>query len=214
MGLILYGGTLSPFVRKTVAFANEKGLDYELRFAFGTQGDPDFQICSPFRKMPAMRDGDFTLSDSTAIITYLDAANPEPNLIPLDPKERARTIWYEEFGDTILTGCGGKIFFNRVVAPRFLGMKGDESIAAKAQADELPPILDYIEQVLPDSGYLVADRLTLADLAVASPLVNLMHLDIDLDAKKRPKLAAFAERMWSRPSFARSIAAEKAMLGR
>jgi glutathione S-transferase len=212
MGIILYGGTLSPFVRKTVAFANEKGIEYELKFAFGTQGDPDFQICSPFRKMPAMRDGDFTVCDSTAIITYIDALHPEPNLIPTDPKDRARTIWYEEFGDTILMGCGGKIFFNRVVAPRFMGLKGDETVAAKAEAEELPPILDYIEKALPPSGYLVADRLTLADLAVASPLVNLMHLDIDLDAKQRPRLAAFAERILSRPSFARSIASEKAMM--
>lgn len=211
MSIIIYGATLSPYVRKTIAFATEKGIAYELKFAGA--GDPEFAACSPFRKMPAMRDGDFSICDSTAIITYLDAVHPEPNLIPTDPKQRARTIWYEEFGDTILAGCVGKMFFQRVVGPRFMGIAGDEALAAKVQAEELPPILDYIEGVLPASGHLVEDRLTLADMAVASPIANILHMKVDLEPAKRPKLAAFAERVLSRPSFAKPIAGEKAFLG-
>jgi len=83
--------------------------------------------------MPALRDGDFTISDSTAIITYLDAIHPEPNLIPTEPKARARTIWYEEYGDTIVAACSGAIFFNRVVSPKFFGRPGDLAAADEAQ---------------------------------------------------------------------------------
>jgi glutathione S-transferase len=75
-------------------------------------------------------------------------------------------------------------------------------------------LLDYIERVLPESGYLVEDRLTLADIAIASPFANLRHLDIDIDAVRRPRLAAFAERMLSRPSFASYIEGETAFLER
>ena len=71
--------------------------------------------------MPALRDGDFTLSDSSAIIHYLEAKQPEPQLIPSHPQLRGKTIWFEEFADTILVPCGTKIFFNRIVAPRFPG---------------------------------------------------------------------------------------------
>jgi glutathione S-transferase len=74
--------------------------------------------------MPGFRDGDFAISDSTAIITYLEAKFPNPALIPSEAKSRARTIWYEEFADTILIASMGKLFFNRVVAPRFLGREG------------------------------------------------------------------------------------------
>src|SRR5206468_10747692 len=111
-------------------------------------------------KIPGFSDGDFGISDSSAIVHYLEAKFPNPALIPAEPKARARTIWYDEFADTILTGCGAKMFFNRVVAPRFLGRAGDLAAADTAEREELPPIVDYLERVVPgDGGYLVGDRL-------------------------------------------------------
>jgi len=206
--MIIYGNSLSPFVRKTLVFATEKGVAFELR----PQGTPEFKEVSPFGKMPGFRDGDFTISDSTAIITYLDAIKPEPNLIPTDPKNRARTIWYEEYGDTIVAACGGKIFFNRVVSPKFFGRPGDLAAADEAQATEFPKLMDYLESVVPASGFLVEDRFTLADIAVASPLATLAHGDCHMDAGKHPKAHAYVSRIWERPSFAKLLAGEKAML--
>jgi glutathione S-transferase len=212
--MIVFGSSMSPFVRKVLAFAAEKGIELELKPVGLGSEDPEFLAASPFRKMPAFRDGDFAISDSTAIITYLDAVRPEPNLIPLDPKARARTIWYEEFGDTMLCTCGGKMFFNRIVAPRFLGRDGDLAAADAAEKNELPALLDYLERVLPDSGFLIEDRLTLADIAVASPFANFHHLGLDLGREQRPKLAAFADQMLGRPSFKNSIERESAFLAR
>ena len=74
------------------------------------------------------------------------------------------------------------MFFNRVVAPRFLGREGDLAAADKAERETLPPLLDYLEGVIPDSGFLVGDALTLADLAVASPFANLAHCGVTIDA--------------------------------
>ena len=193
--MIVYGSSMSPFVRKVLAFAAEKDIGLETRPLGLGSDDPEFRQASPFGKIPALRDGDFGISDSTAIIAYLDALKPEPELIPAEPKARARTIWYEEFGDTILAACGTKMFFNRVVAPRFLKRDGDLAAADKAERDELPPILDYIEKVLPKSGWLVEDRLTLADIAVASPFANFRHLGLDLGLERRPKHEAFIDRM-------------------
>ena len=211
--MIVYGSSLSPFVRKTLAYISEKGLEVEVKQPGLRSQDPEFRAASPFGKMPGFRDGDFAISDSTAIITYLEAKHPEPCLIPAEPKARARTIWYEEFADTILVPAAAKSFFNRIVAPRFLGQQGDLAIAEKAEKEELPPLLDYLEKVLPDSGFLVEDRLTLADLAVASPFVNLDHLNIQLNAQAHPKLTAYAGKILARPSFAQLIAAEKAFFG-
>jgi glutathione S-transferase len=212
--MIVYGSSLSPFVRKTLAYVSEKGIEVEVKPIGLASPDPDFAACSPFRKMPGFRDGDFAISDSTAIITYLEAKYPAPPLIPSEAKSRARTIWYEEFADTILIACMGKMFFNRVVAPKFLGREGDLAAADKAEKEELPPLLDYIERVMPGSGFLVDDRPTLADLAVASPFVNLEHLGVRVDAAKHPKTAAFVNTMHTRPSFARVIAKEKAFFAR
>ncbi|HEY0435116.1 MAG TPA: glutathione S-transferase family protein [Phenylobacterium sp.] len=206
--MIIYGNSLSPFVRKTLVYATEKGIDFELR----PQGTPEFKEASPFGKMPALRDGEFTVSDSTAIIAYIEALHPEPNLIPTEPKAHARTIWYEEFGDTIVGACGGKIFFNRVVSPKFFGRPGDLAAADEAQKVEFPRLMDYLEGVAPASGFLVEDRLTLADIAVASPLATLMHGDCHMDAARHPKAYAYVSKIWERPSFAKLIAQEKAAL--
>ena len=126
--MILYGSSLSPFARKVLAYASEKGLELELRSTGFPNPTPEFLEASPFRKMPAFRDGDYTLADSSAIIHYLEAKFPEPELIPSDPELRGRTIWFDEFADTIVCACGAKIFFNKIVAPRFMGRPGDDSM--------------------------------------------------------------------------------------
>lgn len=212
--MIVYGSSLSPFVRKTLAFAAEKGLEVQLQQVGLGSTDPAFREASPFGKIPGFRDGDFVISDSTAIITYLEAKHPEPVMLPLDPSSRARTIWYEEFADTILSVAAGKLFFNRVVAPRFLGREGDLEAADKAEKEELPPLFDYLERAIPASGFLVEDRLTLADIAVVSPFVNLAHVGVTADHDRHPKTAAYVERILERPSYASMVAKEKAFFDR
>jgi glutathione S-transferase len=211
--MIVYGSSLSPFVRKVLAFGAEKGLELEHRSLGLGATDPEFVEASPFRKIPAFQDGDFKICDSSAIVHYLDTKYPEPRLIPEGAEAKARTIWYEEFADTILMGCGGKIFFNRVVAPRFLGRPGDLEVADKAEKEELPPILDYLETVVPDDGgFLVGDTITLADIAVASPFANLSYMDLPWDAARHPRTKAYVQRILARPSFATWVERERAFL--
>jgi glutathione S-transferase len=213
--MILYGSSMSPYVRKVLAFAAEKGIELEHKPLGLGSDDPDFRAASPFRKIPAFSDGDFHLADSSAIVTYLEAKHPEPALIPADAKERARTIWFEELADTIVMGCGGKIFFNRVVAPRFLGRPGDDAMADKAEREELPPILDYLEGVVPDEGgFLVGDTVTLADIAVASPFANFSYMNIAPFTGSHPRTRAWVESVLARPSFAPWITRERAFLER
>lgn len=210
--MILYGAPVSPFVRKVLAFAAEKGLPLELvPVGLGDQ-NPDFLACSPFRKMPGFTDGDFSISDSTAIVTYLDAKHPEHPLIPADPANRARAIWFDEFADTILVSAAGPIFFNRVVSPKFMGKPGDDAAVAKGETD-MTPVCDYLERVIPESGYLLGDALSLADISVASPFVNAAHAGYVPDAQAYPKLTAYLAAMHARPSFADWIRRERKMLG-
>ncbi|HEX8624527.1 MAG TPA: glutathione S-transferase family protein [Allosphingosinicella sp.] len=210
--MIVYGASLSPFVRKVLAYGAEKGLQLDHKPLGLGSDDPDFLAASPFRKIPAFSDGDFGISDSSAIIHYLEAKYPEPALIPAEPEARARVIWFDEFADTILCACGAKMFFNRIVAPRFLGREGDLETADKAEKEELPPILDYLERTIPENGWLVGEQLTLADIAVATAFANFRHLGIAIDSERYPKVAAFADRMLARPSFAGWVEREAAFL--
>jgi glutathione S-transferase len=211
--MILYGSSLSPFVRKVLAYAGEKGIELELQPTGIGDPNPEFRKASPFGKMPGFSDGDYHLADSSAIIHYLEAKLPDPALIPADAGLRGKTIWYEEFADTILAGCGAKMFFNRVVAPMFLKREGDLEAADLAEREELPKVLDYLESVAPaGEGYLVGDSLTLADIAVASPFANLTHLNVEVDSSRWPRTAAYTQRILSRPSFAPWIEREAAFL--
>lgn len=213
--MILYGSSLSPYVRKVLACCGEKGIEVELKPTGAPNFDPDYLDASPFRKMPALRDGDYLLADSSAIVHYLEAKFPDKPLIPAEPKARGKAIWFEEFSDTVLVSCGGKIFYNLIVAPRFLGKPGDEEAARQAELNDLPPILDYLETVVPaDGGYLVSDELTLADIAVASPFANFRHTNTKLDPDKYPRTVAYVDRILARPSLAPWVEREAAYLAK
>ena len=210
--MIIFGSTLSPFVRKTAAFLREKGLDFDLKPTGIPNPSPEFCAASPFRKMPAFQDNDYCLADSSAICHYIDAKYPEPQLIPAEPRARGKVVWFDEFSDTIMAACGAKMFFNRVVAPVFLKRDGDPAVADAAECDELPPLLDYLEGQIPASGFLVEDRLTLADIAVAGPFANLAHSGVAIDPARYPKISAYAAAILSRPSFAAAVSRETAFL--
>ena len=212
--MILYGSTLSPFVRKVAAYAAEKGIELDLQPATSANPSPEFSAASPFKKIPALADGDYLLADSSAIIHYLEAKYPEPELIPSEPRARGRVIWFDEFADTLLFACGAKIFFNKVVSPRFLGREGDLSMAEAAERDELPPLLDYLEGVIPDGDFLVGDRLTLADISVAGPFANFNHCQVAIDEARYPRVTRYVAGILSRPSFSRYIEREAAFLAR
>lgn len=207
--MIIHGARPSPFVRKVIVFAAEKGIDVEVQPAGFGRGGEGYLKGSPFGKIPALEDGDFLLCDSTAIITYMDAVKPGEEMVPAEPKARARTIWYEEFGDTIVQAAGAKIFFNRVVA-RFVKMEPDLAAADKAEAEEMPKLYDYLESVLPESGWLVEDRFTLADLAVACPIINVAYASQALEQGGWPKVSAWLAAVKARPSVAAALEAEAA----
>jgi glutathione S-transferase len=68
--------------------------------------------------------------------------------------------------------------------------------------------------VIPESGYLVENRLTLADISVASPFANLQHINVALDPARHPKTLAYVGKILARPSFAPMIEQETRFLER
>lgn len=208
----LYGHPGSPFVRKTRAFLAEKGIkdDHDPVVPFGP--NPEYRKISPLGKIPAFRDGDRTMADSSVICAYLERTHPQPALYPSDPYDYARALWFEEYGDGGLAPIvGPKIFFQRIVGPAFFKHKTDEAVVTKAVQEELPPMFDYFESQI-TGDFLVGGRLTIADLGIATQFVNLRHAGVTVDAKRWPKLAAYIDRMHSRPSFKALITEEEAAL--
>ena len=74
----IYGVPPSSFTRTVRLACHEKGIDYELVPTFpGRMG-----ALNPFQKIPAIRHGDLTLYESTAILRYLDRTFPGTKLWP------------------------------------------------------------------------------------------------------------------------------------
>lgn len=210
--MILYGASVSPFARKVLMFAAEKGIALDHKPVSPHSDDPDFMAASPLGKIPAFRDGDYTLADSSAIICYLEALYPDKPLLPLEAKARGRATWFEEYADTVMQPVGSGIFVNRVLLPKLRKIPGDYAKADELAANQVPPQLAYLESVVPEEGFLVGDQLTIGDIAVTCMLINLAHSGIPVDAGQYPKLAAYYTRMSTRPSVCDLIAAEQRML--
>lgn len=207
----IFGFPLSPYVRKVHLVAAEKGVKVEMVLGDPRKPLPEFLAASPFRKIPALQDGDYTLCDSTAIVSYIDAKHPEVPIFPADPAARGKAIWFEEFADTIMTAAGGKVVFNRFVGPKFLDLPGDEA-AAELGVQELEPILAYLEGQAPASGWLAGSEFSIGDIAVASMLRTLGYVGLEPDAATHPATAAWYERVKARPAWQAVAALEKKII--
>ncbi|MDP3223625.1 MAG: maleylacetoacetate isomerase, partial [Rubrivivax sp.] len=70
-----------------------KGLAYDYKgvhLAKNEQFNESYAAVSAARLVPLLRDGEHTLTQSMAIIEYLDETHPQPPLLPGTPVERAR----------------------------------------------------------------------------------------------------------------------------
>lgn len=203
----LYGFPLSPFVRKVLVVAMEKGIEVEIVPANPMAPSEEFLAASPYGKIPAIDDNGFKLADSSAIAHYLEAKHPSPALLPAEPKARGKAIWFDEVADTVVMAAGGPMVFNRFVKPRFLGQDCDEE-AAQAAEEAVTGRLGYLENVLGESGWLDGAAFSLGDIAIGSVLRTFEYTGWRLDAAAHPRLAAWYDRLRERAAWQASAAIE------
>lgn len=215
MSLIVYGAPLSPFVRKVRLYLAEKALDYRLEIILPF-GQPDwYRDLNPLGRIPAIKDGDFSLADSSVICQYLDDKHPDsPSLLGQGTEQRAQVRWLEKYADYELAPlCTFSVFRNRALKPR-MGQSCDEAAVQKALHEKLPTHFDYLESTLGSSEYFVGNSLTLADLAVTCQLINMQHGDEQLDAQRWPNLSAHYTRIKARASVQGVLPGEQKMLAK
>jgi glutathione S-transferase len=218
MSLVVLGGSVSPFVRKVRAVLAEKGLDYQHEQVNPFSPPPGWREISPLGKIPAFRDGDRTLCDSSVICAYLEERFPTPALYPSDPYDYARTLWIEEFMDGgIVPVVGPPLFLELVLKPLMTRKDPDaatEDAAKKVWEEKAVPLLAYLDKELGDREWFVGDRISIADIAVGAILVNPRHAGFAPERKRFPKLRAFLDRVWSRPSFKKLIDEDTPVFGK
>lgn len=217
--LVIYGMKGSPFVRKVQVVLAEKGLPYDVEAVSIFPAPAWFAEINPAKRIPVLRDRTVategvagTIPDSSAICAYLERKQPTPALYPQDAFEHGRAIWYEEFADSELAGLIGLGLFRVTVVQRLLGQEPDLERARRTYREKLPPHFDYLEREIGERPFLVGDAYSIADVAIATQLVNLKHAGGRVDPDRWPRLAAYVDRIHARPSFAACIEEESRML--
>jgi glutathione S-transferase len=218
MALIVYGGSLSPFVRKVLIVLAEKGVEATNENINPFAPPPEFLEISPLKRIPVLRDTDVaepnTIPDSSAICDYIENKFPNPPLYPKDAFLRARALWYEEYADSLVAiTIGPGLFFERVVK-KMMKQETNEELCKKTLHEKLPPILDHLEKELGEKEYFVGDAFSIADIAVGTMFVNFEFAGETVDATRWPKLAAYVKRIHARPSFQATTVREAAFVKR
>lgn len=216
MSYRILGAPISPFVRKVRVVCAEKDLDYELEPINPFDPPAWFVDANPLKRIPVLAvdttDGTEYIPDSSVICDYLQQCHPQPTLLPEDALSRARALWLEEYADTDLVSVIGGGIFQPIVLARLFGREPDVDKAKATVADALPPFLDYLESRVAGRDFVIGDALTLADISIASPFVNMQHAGFEVDAGRWPELGRYLGAILARPSFAGCIEGERRML--
>jgi len=167
----LYHFPPSPNSRRVLAVAYHLGFDPELEIVDlpnGKQIHPNFIALNPNHKIPTLIDDDgFVLWESIAIMKYLTSKKPDSQLQSTDIKTQALIdqwlLWNTAHWST---ACGVYVFEYLVKDSMKLGNADPEEI--KKGEDLFHRFAGVLDEQLKDKEWLVDNKLTIADYAVAS----------------------------------------------
>jgi glutathione S-transferase len=107
-GYRIFGSEMSPYSVKVRSYVRFKGIPHEW-IPRRPDNDEEYRKYARLPIVPTVvtPQGD-ALQDSTPIIEYMDALNPEPSIHPADPSLAFIAVLLEEFGDE----WGNKLMFH------------------------------------------------------------------------------------------------------
>ena len=178
-----------------------KGLKFESRsysLRGGEHRAPEFLALNPAGLVPTLEVDGLRISQSLAIIDYLDASRPGPRLIHRDPKARARAL---ELAMTI--GCDIHPLNNLRVLLYLERTLGEEKPAVDALYQHwVAQGFSAIEAMLrsgPQTPYAGGDEPDIADIHIVPQVFNARRFEVDLTPY--PLLMSVADRAAELPAF-------------
>ncbi|MCE7997974.1 MAG: glutathione S-transferase family protein [Rhodobiaceae bacterium] len=188
-----------------------KGIPYETAYMQPTPENlksASFLELSPRGRVPAIESGAYTLSESLAILAYLDAKHPDRPLFGTTPEETGR-IWQKclDF-DLYVSGD----FIPNLIAPIVQGRATSDADTLRNGAEIAHNELEKLDAGVNASGWMVGEGVSAADVVLytmiepvirfaTKPEVLPLGLDFDGFANRYPKLQAWREKVQSLPEY-------------
>jgi len=196
--MILHDFPLSSASFRVRIVLNLKGIAYERRnyvLRDGEQRAPDYLQLNPAGMVPALEVDGVVLGQSLAIIDYLDALHPEPQMVPRDPIARARAM---EMALTIACDIHP---LNNLRILRYLEQPLGHQ---KTEVDSwyrhwVEQGFATLEKLLPDTEFAGGAAPNIVDAFLVPQMYNARRFKVDLTPFA--KLTAIADRAAALPAF-------------
>jgi maleylacetoacetate isomerase len=183
---------------------NFKGLNYEiipvhLTRDGGEQRRPEYRSINPQMRLPALAiPGGEVLTQSLAIIDYLEETHPEPPLLPDDPVRRAKTRAVAQ-----AIACDIHPLNNLIVLQHLKrNLKHDQATIDAWYVHWIVSGFEAIEAMIAPGPYAFGAEITLADVCLVPQVANARRYKVPLD--KFPRIVAADAACHKLPAFERA----------
>ncbi|MDB5850545.1 MAG: gst [Rhodoferax sp.] len=205
----------SPNAVKVPIALEEMGLPYQLHAVntrLGEQRQAAFLALNPNAKIPVLVDasssaaaaagGDFTLTESAAILVYL--AEQSGQLLPREGADRARVFEQLFFHASALSPAFGQAgYFQKLATEKM-------PLAIARFQGEAQRVMGVLDGVLAERKYVAGDHYSIADIAHFGWMWRRAFPNIDLDAT--PHVKRWYAHVAKRPAVIRAISAVEALV--
>lgn len=200
--MLLYQFKMGTNPRRVIIYLAEKGIDvprYELDYANGEHRSADYLAINPAGRAPTLVTAEgLAITESTAIVEYLEELNPANPMIGSSPAERARVRSLERVGNDLVVRSMAWLW-NLTGAFKAKEPRPSAAVAV-ASLRYVEELLNYLEISIGDSEFLAGDSPTIADFTTF-PIFQTARERFDLPMGfAHPKLDAWYGRFRKRPS--------------
>ncbi len=194
-----------------VALKNFIGLDCELNpidLGRGDQLTPEYLALNPNRKSPTLKDSEFVLWESNAILFYMAAKRPESGLWPADLRGQADMLrwlaWESAHWDA---ESWGMVAFEKA-SKAVLGLGApDPGFIARGEQNFVR-FAAVLDDQLKGRAWLIGERLTIADFSIGAFVPTAARLGLPL--ARFSEIGRWYEGLAALPAWQDAVAAKDA----
>lgn len=198
MVLQLYLDLNSQPCRSVYIFAKKNNIAFEFKSVSLTEGQQyseEFEKVNLLKRVPALKDGDFTLAESVAILKYLAGKYKTPDhWYPADLQKRARVDEYLAWQPTTIRFNASRLYMFKGLLPLLTGQPIPADKVDEAVSDLQASIRSLEDKFLQDKPFIAGREVSLADLVAIVELMQPLGVGFD-PFKDRPKLSSWRDRV-------------------